>query len=305
MELSIVICTFNRAFYLQKCLEALTPQNITETEIIVIDNNSTDNTREIVEYFQKSSVQIRYFLEQKVGLSHARNRGLKEAKSEWVCYVDDDAIVMQGYVQRVISLIKSYPFDFFGGKVTPLYLNPKPEWIPHTLNRFELEDIDQITELSERYVIGANMIMRKKLVSDMGGFSPELGMQEGKIRYAEEDHIQHVLRAQGYKIAYDPLLSVEHIVLPQKTLLKWHLISKLAHARDSYKLCKNRKSKTELVFMLCRSTIAALFKRLPYAIYKMISDKKFYWQNAVLLILDPIILISGMMVTTYSSKHPK
>lgn len=302
MELSIVICTFNRAFYLQKCLEALTPQNITETEIIVIDNNSTDNTREIVEYFQKSSHQIRYFLEQKVGLSHARNRGLKEAKSEWVCYIDDDAIVMRGYIQRVITLIQSYPFDFFGGKVTPLYLNPKPGWISRKLNRFELEDIDKIIELTERCVIGANMIMRKKLVLDLGGFSPELGMQEGKIRYAEEDHIQHLLRAKGFKIAYDPFLTVEHIVLPSKYALKWHLISVFAHARDSYSIQGTGKSIYIYGLLIVKSILGGLLKRLPYSVYKLIIKKNYYWQNAVLDVLTPIISLTGKIKSIISKK---
>lgn len=302
MKLSIVICTYNRAFYLQKCLNSIITQIASDSEIIVVDNNSTDNTREIVHSLQSTEATIRYIPEVKAGLSHARNKGLAEANGEWVCFIDDDVIIMKEYVNRALFLIKSRHYDFFGGKVIPLYLTKKPNWIPDTLNRFEL-NFHELTELKEGYVIGANMIMRKHIVTDLGGFSAQLGMQEGKIRYAEEDQIQELLRSEGYKIAYDPFLVVEHIVTHEKYSLRWHLKSKFAHARDSYQLCKNRKSMGALLFELFRTSTAALIKRLPYAIFKMVSDKNFYWQNGVLLVITPVISIAGKIATKMNSRE--
>lgn len=296
MKLSIIICTYNRAFYLEKCLNAVIPQITSDSEIIVVDNNSSDNTHELISSLQNSNTSFRYIAEKNPGLSHARNKGLAEANGDWVCFIDDDAIITEGYLQRALTLISSRNFDFFGGKVIPLYITKKPAWIPDSLNRYELS-YKEVTELKEGYVIGANMIMRKRIVTDLGGFSAELGMQEGKIRYAEEDQVQELLRSKGYKIAYDPFLIVEHIVTPQKYFLSWHVKSRFAHARDSYKFFWPKKSIGKLLFELGRTSTAALIKRLPYAIFRMMTDKNFYWQNGVLLIITPVISMAGKIIT--------
>lgn len=90
--ISIVICTYNRADILQQTLESFFSLNSLDNnfELIVVDNNSTDTTREIVEYFVDQNPQVLYRFEKKPGLSQARNTGIKEAKGEIVAFVDDD-----------------------------------------------------------------------------------------------------------------------------------------------------------------------------------------------------------------------
>ena len=95
MLLSVVVCTYNREDYLKRCLENIVNSTLDKTlyEVLVIDNNSVDKTKEIVESFQKLAGNISYFQEHQQGLSFARNRAIREAKGKYLLYLDDDALV--------------------------------------------------------------------------------------------------------------------------------------------------------------------------------------------------------------------
>lgn len=86
LDVSIVICTFNRADLLRECLQSLTNQNedISRIPVIVVDNNSTDATAKTVREFERKLPGLKYVFEPEQGLSHARNRGFKEAETKWV-----------------------------------------------------------------------------------------------------------------------------------------------------------------------------------------------------------------------------
>lgn len=91
-QLSIIVCTCNRAAFLQRCLDALIAQSVPETayEVLVVDNNSTDETASVVARMLPRHPHLRYVREEHQGLSYARNRGMRETASPWVAYVDDD-----------------------------------------------------------------------------------------------------------------------------------------------------------------------------------------------------------------------
>ncbi|MGD8380729.1 MAG: glycosyltransferase, partial [Syntrophobacterales bacterium] len=93
IKISVIVCTYNRAELLGGTLRTLCHQTLdtSEYEVIVVDNNSTDNTREVVDEFCRRSSNVRYCFEPQQGLSHARNQGLQEAKGKYVAYIDDDA----------------------------------------------------------------------------------------------------------------------------------------------------------------------------------------------------------------------
>ena len=92
--LSIAICTFNRAALLDDALRSFAatdkPSGL-PFELLVIDNNSNDSTRSVVEgWATRSEFPLRYIFEGKQGVSPARNRAVKEATGHWIWYVDDD-----------------------------------------------------------------------------------------------------------------------------------------------------------------------------------------------------------------------
>src|SRR5256885_6931960 len=117
MQLSVVVCTYNRCDLLEHCLHSLEKQTIEKGlfEVIIIDNNSRDDTKQIVQKFTDRNPHFKYIFEGKQGLGYSRNRGYKESKYDWVAYVDDDAIIHSNYVERALWIISNYPFDCFGG----------------------------------------------------------------------------------------------------------------------------------------------------------------------------------------------
>lgn len=118
-DVSIVLCTYNRAYMLTECLESLLSQRTHGEytfEVIVIDNNSTDETRELVERLQATSpVPLRYVLEQKVGQVHARHRGFDEAKGEWVANFDDDEVAEPDWLIAMLRLARQRNVVSVGG----------------------------------------------------------------------------------------------------------------------------------------------------------------------------------------------
>src|SRR5258708_35944509 len=107
IKISAVICTYNRAEYLGRAIESLAHQDLDSAgyEIIVVDNNSTDNTAQLVKNSIEAypSVQIRYVLETEQGLSAARNRGAHEAAGNYIAYVDDDARAVQAWLSSLLA----------------------------------------------------------------------------------------------------------------------------------------------------------------------------------------------------------
>jgi glucosyl-dolichyl phosphate glucuronosyltransferase len=122
--LSVVICTYNRDKFIATALYCLTLQTLAKEkfEIVIIDNNSTDQTASICKTFvaQHSDFNIRYFLELNKGLSFARNRGISEALSPLITFIDDDAEAVPGFAESIVKFMEKNPGTAgIGGRVVP------------------------------------------------------------------------------------------------------------------------------------------------------------------------------------------
>ena len=115
--LTIVICTYNRAHILPEALESLLRQTVSPEDyyLLIIDNNSTDNTQEVLIPFKERFPYMRIVMEYNQGLSHARNRALKECQTEWLAFLDDDAKAHPDWVETILQTIEKGDFDGFGG----------------------------------------------------------------------------------------------------------------------------------------------------------------------------------------------
>jgi glycosyltransferase involved in cell wall biosynthesis len=241
MRLSIIICTYNRAHIILQCLPTIISEIIKHPfiEVIIVDNNSKDNTNEVISSFLKVTPNIKYIIEEQIGLSYARNRGYKEADSGWVIYIDDDAKIQEGYINRLLLIISNYDFDCFGGMYYSWYLYGKPRWLPENFgNKESLRPDVGLIDGSTGWLSGGNFAIKKAVLKAVGGFNPELGMSGNNIGYGEEDYLQQQLFEEGYKIGFDPNLVIDHLVLPHKLALSWHLNSTLKHKKASVKLKK-------------------------------------------------------------------
>ena len=128
IAISIVICTQNRADLLADLLQTLSKQDLFRAfyEVIVVDNDSKDRTRRVAEDFCHKYENARYCIELQHGLSYARNRGMLEAKGEYVGYVDDDCKLPAQWLTVAKEIIDQIAPAIFGGPTYPFYNSQKP-----------------------------------------------------------------------------------------------------------------------------------------------------------------------------------
>jgi glycosyltransferase involved in cell wall biosynthesis len=222
MKISAVVSTYNRAAYIIAALESLRNQTLNkeEYEIIIVNNNCTDNTDELCRRFieeNKNNVNIVYVTEKNQGLSFSRNRGIKEAGSELITYLDDDAIAAPDYLELIVDFMdKRKDVDAVGGKIIPKYSSGKePAWLSKYLWGL-VGHVDYGEKPGsfpvQKYPSGSNMTIRKKVLEELGMFNTELGRKGGISLASEEKDLFERLVKQGGKMYYLPSLMVNHCV---------------------------------------------------------------------------------------------
>jgi len=132
VDVSLVICTYNRSRILERTLTSVVAQEVPahiSWEAIVVDNASTDDTPRVVERFAASCPHLRYVREPESGISHARNRGLKEFAGDLLCFIDDDVTVDPDHVLKAYAAWQTDAWDLAGGRVVADYAAPRPAWL--------------------------------------------------------------------------------------------------------------------------------------------------------------------------------
>ena len=225
MILSIVICSYNRASYISGALDSLYHQSagLDNFEAIIVDNNSTDNTAEVFKQWRSSHANgsFTYLTETKQGASFARNTGAAQAKGQWLCFMDDDAIANSNYVENIIKHIKTKPEAIgFGGRIIPKYIPSAPEWMSYYVSslvgNFDYAPTACAFE-NGKYPLESNMIVKKDIYDSIGGFNTQLPGVVGTLRIGGEGkELFYKLLALGHTIYYDPAICVHHVVEVKK-----------------------------------------------------------------------------------------
>lgn len=212
-KISVIICTYNRDKFLPGALEALTKQSLSKNafEILIINNNSTDNTESISKNFidNHKELNVKYFVEMQKGLSSARNRGIKEASSELISFIDDDAEVSTDYLKTAVEFFDNNPdVDAIGGKITPIFESGKePEWLSKYMWGLVTKadfgnNIRGYPGSKSPY--GCNMAFRKKALIEVGMFNTDL------LFRSEDKYIFYQLKKHNKKFLYHPGFAVLH-----------------------------------------------------------------------------------------------
>ena len=183
---SVLICTYNRRPFLEKLVDSIKVQLPVDfpIEILIVDNNSSDGTAAYAQAVAAEEPAFNYLFEGQQGLSHARNAGAKAAAHDFLLYLDDDALLPPHYLPTLGRLLAEHDPDFLGGPLYPLYLDPKPDWFPESLEirrKTAQSGFDQDVTLT-----GANYGVRKSVLEKVGGFDPRYGMTGGKVGMLEE-----------------------------------------------------------------------------------------------------------------------
>lgn len=228
--ISAIICTHNRDMYLGAAIDSLLSQDFSPGfEVIVVDNNSSDRTREVVEQRQENP-RLKYIFESSVGLSVARNTGAKAANGEILAYLDDDAVAGDGWLQALYSAYQeNSQLAIAGGKVTLLWSQgtQAPSWLSHglagNLGAYDLGDRLIYIENPGLTPRGLNYSIRRSFLEEIGGFDPKLGRVGKNLLSNEELLMTETAIERGWQVAYLPNAIAAHNVSPERLKRSWFI----------------------------------------------------------------------------------
>jgi len=225
--ISVVICTYNRVDMFVDALITICNQTLDASfyEVIIVDNNSSDNTAHVAKDFCERFPTVRYCLESKQGLSHARNRGWQEAKGRYVAYIDDDCKVPKTWLVALMDTIERISPGAFGGPIYAFFNSPRPRWYKNTYGSYEpLKEPRILRGNDSLYIKGGNMCFRRILLEALGGFDVTLGMSGKNLAYNEETELilRMVAAFPNEVIYYHPDLYLYHLVREEKMRLLWY-----------------------------------------------------------------------------------
>lgn len=223
MYLSIIICTHNRSNSLSTVLDCLTKQSPTSSfssEILIIDNNSSDNTKDVVSnYTKKSSIEIRYIFEPKQGKNRALNTAIKKAKGTIFSFTDDDVVdIPNDWIKNIIESTVKYDEIGFGGRVLSVNNSLLPSWVT-TQGKYRICDgvVVEHDHGNRTFIypkntssppIGANMFFRKEAFTKYGLFREDLRI--GTKALAEDTEFCYRLLGNNEELRYIPEVLLYH-----------------------------------------------------------------------------------------------
>ncbi|BAZ42488.1 glycosyl transferase family protein [Calothrix sp. NIES-4101] len=226
--ISAIICTHNRDTYLGAAIDSLLAQKGNVSfEVVVVDNGSSDRTREVVEQRLADS-RLKYVFEPVLGLSVARNTGAKVASGQIFAYLDDDAEASEVWLQTLYSTFAANSkLAIAGGKVTLLYPQgiQAPKWLTPSLSSnlgaYDLGNCIVYIENPGLTPRGLNYAIRRSFWEEIGGFDTNLGRIGKNLLSNEELQMTELALSRGWQVAYIPDALVAHNVSPERLQRSW------------------------------------------------------------------------------------
>ncbi len=311
-RISAAICTYNRYDLLEKSIASLIAQNIDtdQYKIIIIDNSPANETARQFQERYNGKPNIHYLIERKPGLSNARNIAARICSSEYIAYIDDDAIADVTWLKSIL-----YAFDRFGpqagivcGKVRPIWPSDPPEWLPRSLLRaltiVDWGDTMRIAEPGQSFA-GTNFSVCVAPLLELGGFSPSLGrIGNGRILLSNEElDLIERMRAAGYETIWAPDARVDHLVraerLTQAWLRKryaWQAVSD--YISDPDEAMKNAEERWQSISDYIQSWPPRF--RTPAALFESVDDPRLFEKQIWAVYCLTILLLAG----EETEKHP-
>lgn len=220
LKISVIVPTYNRAHIIPMCLDSLVVQNYPKEnyEIIVVDNNSSDNTEEIVKKYINNypSVSIRNILEKRPGLVYARHTGAKHSKFCILSYTDDDGILCKNWLKEISYVFQINPeVAAVAGKIVIKWDKKPPDWVkPYEGLLGKLDYGDEIQYKKGLYINGGNFSIKKEILFKVGGFNPDQ-VCDWLIGDGETG-LNRKLWDSNYLIGWAPKAIMEHFQIVEK-----------------------------------------------------------------------------------------
>jgi glycosyltransferase involved in cell wall biosynthesis len=223
LQISAIVCTYSNAALLRRTLDTLINQTLPpqEYEIVVVDNNSTDNTREVVrEFEERASHQIHYMLETTQGLSAARNTGIQHSSGPIISFIDDDAEADPNWLSAVVEAFRQHPNAWgVGGNTFAIWDAERPAWLTDDfLPDLSIQDrgTENLKLPMQQHLLGTNSSFRREVFVKIGYFPTDLGRVGKSLLAGEEAELCRRIHLQGKSMYHIPEVVVYHHVTPER-----------------------------------------------------------------------------------------
>jgi glucosyl-dolichyl phosphate glucuronosyltransferase len=233
LRVTVAVITFNRSRYLRQTLAGLVRQEYPGDcwELLVIDNNSTDDTADAVASFMASTPSPRRVVEARPGLDHGRNRAIAEARGDVIALVDDDILVEPDWLTQLIAPFSSqgsHSIGVVGGEVVPVFPDGLPAWLEgsHAPLRFR-RDAGPLPP--GQAPMGANFAFPNWVFERFGNFDTDLDRQGSRLFGGGDSNMIRRLRSAGLEAWFVPGARVLHQIPAGRLTLRYAL----RHAFDS------------------------------------------------------------------------
>lgn len=231
MRLDVVIPTYNRSTLLRKTLSSLLNARVPpglDVHIIVVDNNSTDDTKALItEIAEQSNGRVSYVFEKQQGRSPALNAGVAASTADLIGFIDDDEEIDQSWYETILPAFTTNDVDFIGGPYVPRFESEVPEWLPkdYTAVVGIVDGGDKVVPFDASYpgiLMGGNAVFTRETLQRVGPYSTALGRSGTRLLSCEDEDMYQRLRAAGARGLYLPQLIVYHFIPRERLTKRYH-----------------------------------------------------------------------------------
>ncbi|MGA2409397.1 MAG: glycosyltransferase [Candidatus Binataceae bacterium] len=226
-KITVAVPTRNRAELLAQTLASITAMHIPdeiELECVIVDNNSTDETNDVVERFARHApIAVRYVMETRAGSSYARNRAVATSDCDYIFFIDDDAVAEPNWAIELLTAIEHRKLDAACGIVLPKWAGQPPHWLgPRLYSRLAVHDESALSGLPQReldsvnYYYSANTGFLRETFELFGGFREDLGVVGDNPMSGEDTELFARIIARGGVMGFVPSARVHHMIGPER-----------------------------------------------------------------------------------------
>ena len=278
MLFSVVICSYNRLDHVLASVDSALKQTLdaAQYEVIVVDNASTDGTKDVIQKLTGEYPNLRYIYEERLGLATARNTGWQAAQGTYVAFLDDDAKAESNWLETAKDLIERNPTNLrcVGGPIHPFYTSPKPDW---WLDKYEVRtrgDVQRHLKKGE-FFSGSNMIWLRDALEKYGGFESGAGMKGNQLGMGEETGLfRRVWEGEESPVfLYSPDLRVYHWVPPEKMTMGYILKRATANGQFEARFALSQNPGLGGRLKVIGSTLRTLAVQIPSVLLKRFQYK--------------------------------
>jgi glycosyltransferase involved in cell wall biosynthesis len=289
IEISIIICTFDRPDFVTRAIGSVFNQSIdaAEYEIVVIDNGTTDETKKVINKKFRRHNNLRYLRLREPGLSRARNAGIDQSRGAILAFLDDDAIACHGWLRAIVAAFgkSNRPPGLVCGPVEPDWGAPRPAWLhDEFLGVYSLVNWSQTPRPLDptEWIVGANFAVRRDVMQECGPFDTQVGRKGQSLLSGEETLLTKRIRSAGYPIFYDPAISIKHHIHGERLNKQWFYRRLFWGAASRGLLDRDSSSgfaaSSSYIYEIAKRIARQLFRSFSHA---LAADSRFRWTRVM------------------------